>query len=224
MTIWDRRTVPPAAVALLERVEGTRLRAYRDGGGVWTIGTGSTFMPSGRRVQAGDAITEPQAAALLAMQCEKWVTVVAGSIAAPMTEAQAAVLISFTHNLGPNALPGSMIAKMANASRLDLAGNQLNGWAVSAGQRVLGLERRREYERRLWAGEAVEGLAAYDAVWALGDAALLPLYQRAFAEARVWGWGSEAPVSKPAPQQPASVSTADLNDASAAGTLDIQEA
>ncbi len=38
MTTWDRRTVPPVAVALLERVEGTWLRAYRDGGGVWTIG------------------------------------------------------------------------------------------------------------------------------------------------------------------------------------------
>ncbi len=224
MTIWDRRTVPPVAVALLERVEGTRLRAYRDGGGVWTIGTGSTFMPSGRRVQAGDAITEPQAAALLAIQCERWVTVVADAITVPLEQAQAAVLISFTHNLGPNALAGSMVAKMANAGRLDLAGNQLNGWVVSAGQRVLGLERRREYERRLFAAEVAEGLAAYGAVWAIGEAVLLPLYQRAFAEARAWGWGAETPIGKPVAQQPTTVTTADLNDASAAGTLDIQEA
>jgi lysozyme len=151
-------------------------------------------MLSGRRVQAGDKITDAQADELLAEQCEQWVVDVAKAVSWAIDDVQASVLISFTHNLGAGALSGSTLAKMANAGRIDLAADQLNGWAVAGGAPQLGLLRRREYERRLFAGEAAESQAAYDAVWRLGTADLMPLYQRAFAEAKAWGWQPDTPA------------------------------
>ena len=32
----------PAGIALIERFEGLKLRAYQDGNGIWTIGYGHT--------------------------------------------------------------------------------------------------------------------------------------------------------------------------------------
>ena len=36
------RPVPPILIAFMRRVEGVRYSAYRDVGGVWTCGVGST--------------------------------------------------------------------------------------------------------------------------------------------------------------------------------------
>jgi lysozyme len=201
---WDRKTVPGVALSLVSRLEGCRLAAYKDSTGVATIGVGSTYMLNGRRVQMGDRITQAQANELLTDQCEQWVRDIVADVSWPLNEMQASVLISFTHNLGGGAMQGSTLAKMLNAGRVDLAGDQLNGWAVAGGKPQLGLLRRREYERRLFHGEATEGQADYNAVWALGEAALMPLYQRAFAEAKAWGWNPQAapiatPIVHPAP-------------------------
>ena len=37
--------------------EGVILHAYKDAGGVWTIGAGFTFYPGGKLVKEGDSIS-----------------------------------------------------------------------------------------------------------------------------------------------------------------------
>ena len=225
--VWDRKSVPTIAPALIRRVEGTRLAAYKDSTGVPTIGDGSTFMLSGRRVQMGDRITSAQADELLAEQCDEWIVAVARSIAAPLTDAQAGALCSFVHNLGPNALDGSTLAKMANANRMDLAADQFSGWVVAGGVVSLGLMRRREYERQIFVGAMLESQAAYNAVWVMPEHTLLAYYQRAFTEARAWGWKGAAPAAAsalherpatlPHPTPPPTQTADDLNAAELAG-------
>ena len=207
--IWDRKSVPPAAVSLIQRCEGLRLVAYRDSGrGVWTIGNGSTHMMSGRAVQAGDRITPAIAADLLAEQCEVWAANLSKALTVPIPVCMAVALMSFEHNLGGGALDGSTMAAMANAGRFTLAQNQLNGWAIAGGEVELGGLRRREYERRIAAGAVTECQVAHDAVWVMQEPALMPLYQRAFSEATAWGWKAPqpskavhagTPVGKPVP-------------------------
>ena len=199
--IWDRHSVPPAATALVARVEGDRLRAYQDSRGKWTIGYGSTVIsPGGRAVRPGDVLTQAQAEALLAVQLSTWAAELVGVVPS-VTVIQATALISFVHNLGIGNLRGSTLLKMLEAGKVALAGGQFNGWAEADGQVEIGLLRRREYERRIFMGETTEMASAYNAVWALGEAQLMPLYAKAFADARAWNAG---PVAKPtpAPAQP----------------------
>jgi len=57
----DVKAVTPQGLAFIRRQEGLRLQAYRDGGGVWTIGYGHT----GTDVQEGLVITNEIANQLL---------------------------------------------------------------------------------------------------------------------------------------------------------------
>lgn len=220
--LWNRVSVPPAALTIVSKTEGCVLHPYRDGAGVWTIGWGSTFDPAGMRVTgATHPITQAQADSIRNGQLIRWVSAVTVSIPGDLTGNQAAALVSFTHNLGPNALDGSMIQKMLAAGNADLAGNQLNGWAVSAGKVVLGLLRRREFERRVWCDE--DPTSAYAAAWAMSEAELMPLYTRAFTEAAAWRAAASPliaakqnpphPIAKPVPVVSPQQSEADALDA-----------
>jgi lysozyme len=184
--IWDRESVPALAPTLTTKFESNILHPYRDGGGVFTIGVGSTFMPDGSRVTAASRpITAAESLALLSSQQRRWVPVVASAVTVPIDEVVAAVLIDFTHNEGPAALPGSTIAQMLNAGKLELAMGQLNGWVIAKGQIVLGLMRRREAERQVALGIALPG-SAYAASWAMTEADLMPAYEIAIQNARLW--------------------------------------
>ena len=187
MTVWDRAKVPALAHALLDKIEQVKLQAYRDSAGYWTIGCGSRTMPSGRPVQPGDRISQADADALRDRQARAWVAVVVGAVHVPLPVEWAAVLISFTHNCGPGALPGSTLAGMLNAGQATLAAGQLGGWVLAGGAISLGLMRRRELERRIALGA---DLSAFDAVWRLTEADLMPGYRRAFADAAAFHHGA----------------------------------
>ena len=186
--IWDRASVPALAGQLLDKVETVKLHAYLDSAGNPTIGCGSRTMPDGRPVRLGDTVSAAQADALSNRQTLEWVGVISGVISAPIPIEWAAALISFVHNLGRGRLPGSTLAAMLNAGRLDLAGRQLNGWVLVDGRLNLGVMRRREFERRITLGQ---GMAAYDPVWQLGEGELMPLYRQSFTDAAAFHAGSK---------------------------------
>ncbi|MDF2791458.1 MAG: lysozyme, partial [Neobacillus sp.] len=48
-------------INLISSFEDTRLKAYDDGVGVWTIGIGTTVYPNGVKVKKGDTCTLDQA-------------------------------------------------------------------------------------------------------------------------------------------------------------------
>jgi GH24 family phage-related lysozyme (muramidase) len=176
------------AVLLLSKMEAFVLIAYQDSGGTWTIGCGSTFMPNGRRVARGDRITTAQAAALLGKQVETWFAIIQRLVNVPLSDNWTAVLISFIHQEGPNALPGSVLLDMINAQLWDRAGRQLNGWVVGrvngVEQPILGIERRQEAQREMTTGLPVEPTRTN--VWMQGDAALRPLYVAACDDAKAY--------------------------------------
>lgn len=87
-------TVQELATTIIAMAEGLRLKAYRDTGGVLTIGIGRT-----KGVVEGQLITADQAAAFFLEDSAILFRMVAGL---PVLEA--AALVSFGYNCGPGAL------------------------------------------------------------------------------------------------------------------------
>ena len=95
LNITAKVTLPELAAALIAVFEGERLTAYRDSGGVRTIGFGHT----GPDVQAGMTITHDQAVALLEKDSANLFELVKDL---PLTHA--AALVSFGYNCGRSKL------------------------------------------------------------------------------------------------------------------------
>ena len=116
------------AAALIRVFEGLRTKAYKDAGGVWTIGYGHT-----QGVKEGDTCTPEQAEAWLAEDAAPLLALVAGRL-----PVEAAALVSFGYNCGAGAL------KRVLAGQTDL-----RRWVKAGGKVLPGLVSRRELEAAL---------------------------------------------------------------------------
>ena len=135
-----------AGINLIAGFEQCRLKAYKDGGGVWTIGFGHT----GPEVKEGETITQDEADELFygdlihAEQCvDELVTV-------PLTQNQYDALSSWSFNLGYKHLKGSTMLKLLNKGNYASAAEEILKWNQDNGKVVAGLVRRREAERKLF--------------------------------------------------------------------------
>lgn len=146
------------AALLIRPWEGVSLQPYRDVVGVLTVCHGHTG-----NVQAR-SYTQAECDALFASDLgHAWATV-QGCYSGPMTEYQAAALVSLAFRTGPGAKGVKdgvcwlksgrqpRIRMAANAGRWDEACAQFDHWVYAGGQRVRGLVRRAEAERRLCEG------------------------------------------------------------------------
>lgn len=148
------------AMALLQPWEGYSARPYRDIVGVLTVCHGHTG-----RVEQREYSHEECGRLLASDMGEAWNTV-QRCIDAPMTEYQAAALLSFAFNVGPGrkgVKDGLCVLRngnqprirvYANQGRWDLACAQLPNWALAGGKRSRGLENRRAAERAMCEGRA----------------------------------------------------------------------
>ena len=143
---------------LIRNFEGLRLKAYRDAGGVWTIGYGHT----GPDVKPGLVITEKWAEILLKYDVERFERAVAKAVHVQLTPNQFDALVSFSYNLGAETLRTSLLLKLLNVrdfagaaaqferfnkvKRRNRAGDMV--WVV-----LVGLVKRREAERKLFEEE-----------------------------------------------------------------------
>lgn len=147
------RPVPAIALDFLRRVEGCRLDAYRDSGGVWTAGYGHT----GSDVLEGHRYSQARADAWLAQDATTASVRLAGrvkeSVLATLSDHQYAALVSFVFNLG--AAPGWALWRVLNAGDVDQVPVQMlrfdkvrepNDRLVS----LPGLAHRRAAEVTLW--------------------------------------------------------------------------
>ena len=130
---------------LIRQFEGCRLEAYRDGGGVWTIGYGHTA-----GVRQGDTITQAQADTFLKADVAATVHAVNGMVKVPVSQCQFDALVSFAFNCGANALMHSTLLKKLNAGDHDGAAAEFLRWDHDNGQRVAGLTKRRTAEKALF--------------------------------------------------------------------------
>lgn len=139
------RHINAAGLELVKSFEGLRLDAYRDTGGVLTIGYGHT-----KGVKGGDRITEQVASGLLMDDLEDAEAAVAKFITVPLNDNQFAALVSFAFNVGSEAFRRSTLRKKLNARDYDAVPGQLALWVNDNGKKLAGLVRRRKAEADLW--------------------------------------------------------------------------
>lgn len=140
------------ALALLKRLEGCRLQAYRDQAGVWTIGYGHT----GREVVAGLQWTQAQADAALGSDLVFRVDGVSRLLGAViLNDNQFSALVIFAFNVGLIALGGSTALREIKNGNMDAVPRALGLWCKihdSSGVPIVnvGLANRRSAEIVLW--------------------------------------------------------------------------
>ncbi len=127
----------------LKEMEGLRLVAYLDAAGVPTIGYGHT-----RGVRMGDRISEYWATQLLLDDLGATEAAVR-RLHVARTQGQFDALVSFVFNLGISRLQGStllrLIRQQASPHRIR---REFMRWVYADGQRLRGLEKRRQWEAR----------------------------------------------------------------------------
>jgi lysozyme len=133
-------------MALTEGFESCRLTAYRDQGGVWTIGWGHT----GPDVHEGLVITQGWADSLLEQDLSKAERAVNLLVTAAITQDEFDALVDFAFNVGIGALEGSTLLTKLNADDVAGAAEEFARWDHVKGQVVAGLLRRRLAEKALF--------------------------------------------------------------------------
>lgn len=127
---------------LLKNLEGLRLQAYTDSGGVWTIGYGHT----GNDVFPGQVITEQEAERLLRGDLERFEKGVENSLTGPASPGQYDAMVIFAFNVGLGAFQGSTLLKNFNKGDVRGAFVQFAEWNKVGVAILQGLCRRRAAE------------------------------------------------------------------------------
>lgn len=117
--------VSDALVLKLKQLEGCRLDAYPDKGGVWTIGYGHT-----KGVKAGDRITLEESEELLREDLDFFAPSVLKLVRRPMTQGQFEALVCFAFNCGTGeeGLGGSKLLKLFNDGDVPASAEQFGRW------------------------------------------------------------------------------------------------
>lgn len=120
---------------------------YQDTGGVWTIGYGHTEGVG----PLTPCIKEGAARRLLRRDLRIAQRAVKSLVKVPLSRNQYAALCSFVFNVGPGNFEKSTLLALLNKGMYATASLEFGKWVYdSAGNRLLGLERRRKSERHLF--------------------------------------------------------------------------
>lgn len=130
----------------IKKWEGLRLEGYMPTpNDVPTIGYGHT-----KTARMGMVITEQQAEELLRKDLA-WVReVIAKEVKVPLTQKQYDALASFIFNVGGSAFRRSTMLRKLNASDYVGAAHEFPRWDKQKGTALLGLTRRRAYEKAMF--------------------------------------------------------------------------
>lgn len=140
------RALSDHARDLLIQWEGLRLTAYKDSGGVLTIGVGHT----GRDVTEGQAITRERAIELFDSDTEWARRTVQEATPENLSDNQFGALVAFCFNVGADAFRGSTVCRVANGRSPVSMRDALLMWVKVKGERLPGLVNRRTHEAELW--------------------------------------------------------------------------
>ena len=134
------------AVPLIERVEGTEYKPYRDVAGVLTVCSGVT----GPDVIPGKTYSKSECRALLAKHVKIHSNYVDKAVTWPISNYTRAALISFSYNVGGNGMKNSTAIRLINQGKLEQGCNALAAWnkITVKGKKVIskGLVNRRSEE------------------------------------------------------------------------------
>lgn len=130
---------------LIKKYERLRLKAYKCPAGVWTIGYGTTFYPSGEKVKDGDTCTKEEADGLLLWYCTTKIKLPKGVF----NENQKEALYSLLYNIGQIAFDKSKCKKAIEAEDWQTAYDNWD-WIKANGKVLKGLVNRRNEEKELF--------------------------------------------------------------------------
>lgn len=125
---------------------------YKDTGGVPTIGYGTTYYPSGKRVTMSDSsITEQEATMLLLTNLEFYERGVDSLTRDDLSQNQFDALVCFTYNVGVEGFRRSTLLKIINKNpNHPKIATEFRRWRFDNGEEVRGLLNRRNDEVRLY--------------------------------------------------------------------------
>ncbi|HEY9751327.1 MAG TPA: glycoside hydrolase family protein [Coleofasciculaceae cyanobacterium] len=153
------RRINSEGFKLLTTFEGCKLKAYDDGGGVWTIGYGHT-----KGVVKGMTITQAEAEQFLQEDLERFESYVEAAVQVNVNPDQFSALVCFCFNVGPGSegFGGSTLLKKLNAGNFAGAVGQFPRWNKVDGKPLLGLTRRRLAEQALFLSKPWEFARTYE--------------------------------------------------------------
>ncbi|MEO3357228.1 lysozyme [Acinetobacter haemolyticus] len=144
------RDISEKGYEIIREFEGFRSTAYRDTGGVWTIGFGTIRYPNGVKVKQGDTCTRGQAELWLKNDC-LWVDACLDKyVKVKVSQNQFDALASFVYNVGETQFIKSTMLSLINQNNLTAAANQFDRWIFDNGKRIQGLVNRRAKEKTLF--------------------------------------------------------------------------
>lgn len=132
-------------INLIKSFEGCRLSAYKDIGGVWTIGFGHT-----EGVKDGDIITEEIALSYLVKDIVVCEIQIYQLVKVHLSQGMFDALISFIFNVGKGNFQKSTLLRKLNNYDYVGASQEFQRWIYVKGKPSSGLIRRREEERKLF--------------------------------------------------------------------------
>ncbi len=136
-------------VQFLKQWEGFKAEAYKETGGVWTIGYGTTKW-LGKPVEQGMTITEKEAELALQVDLAWAQTAVNQLVRVSLTQNMFDALVSFVYNVGETAFSKSTLLRLLNQGNYTEVSKQFERWKFDNGKVVKGLLARREAERALF--------------------------------------------------------------------------
>ena len=145
-------TTSSQAEAIIKKFEGKRLKAYKDSGGIYTIGYGSTFnFDQNRPVIATDVIDDTTALNWLRKEISNRSAEIKKLIKVPVNQNMLDSLISLAFNIGTGAFKKSTLLRLLNAgSNKNLVADEFLKWNKVKGNIVPGLTNRRILEKELF--------------------------------------------------------------------------
>lgn len=136
----------------IERIEGFRAQAYRDTGGVLTIGFGHVVKPSEAWLQTV-TLTREQATDILRKDTKSAAEAVNGNVKVLLRQEQFDALVSFVFNVGETQFRQSTLLRKLNAGHCCAVPDELRRWTKDNGRVYQGLIRRRDAEIALYRGD-----------------------------------------------------------------------
>ena len=124
--------------------EDFRAEAYKDTGGIWTIGYGHI-----KNVKQGDKITKQEAERLYIKDFNEHIKPLK-EVKVPLSDNEKIALASFIYNVGPNAFKTSTLLKKLNVGDKKGAAQEFKRWIYDNGKVQKGLVNRRNREMNLF--------------------------------------------------------------------------
>lgn len=145
-----KRKISIQALEKLKQLEGCRLKAYKDEGGLLTIGYGHTSRAGVPMVNENSCITLEQAENILLSDLEQYEAAVNNNVKIYLNPAQFDALVLFCYNVGISAFCKSTLLRKINTQAFHDVPNEWLKWSHIKGNLSLGLLHRRSAELMLW--------------------------------------------------------------------------